>query len=177
MTLFLDIGFRADTAVAISLLNACTIHHPPVALRTPKIGELWCKVDSLTSTAAKQSTKNLSIANPWSQGSGYWFIPQYFEPGTSSISCWVPSSQGKSHGTDLGVALFTLIKFMYIGFAWSEFHDWKVYRSIRVFLYSTIRPSMWSVDIALVLSKYYWRPSIGHILILWHEFIHAWLCH
>ena len=45
---FLGIGICAGTVAAFSLLNACTIRHPPMAIWTHKVGELCGEVDSLT---------------------------------------------------------------------------------------------------------------------------------
>ena len=89
----------AGTVAAFNLFNACTIRHPPVALRTQKVGELLGDVDPLTWPAAKRSA-NLSIASSCPQSSGQCFMTQYFEPGLSSISCQLFLPLGNSHGRD-----------------------------------------------------------------------------
>ncbi|KAE8958554.1 hypothetical protein PF011_g30724 [Phytophthora fragariae] len=97
-TSFLGIGVDAGMVAAFNLLNACTMRHFPLGLRTQNFGDECGDLDSRTMPAACFAAKKASITSTCSFGSGHCRVVQYSVPGTRSISCLTPRSGGRTEG-------------------------------------------------------------------------------
>lgn len=89
---FLGTGVCAGMVASFSLLKAWTTRHPPVALRTQKVGLLCGDLLSRTCPDFCLPAKNLSIASTCSLGNGHCRVTQYLVPGKIHVEPLGPAA-------------------------------------------------------------------------------------
>ncbi|KAG3069084.1 hypothetical protein PI125_g23303 [Phytophthora idaei] len=127
------IGVCAGIVESLSLLEAGTMRHQPVAFFTQSVGLECGDTLSRTCPARQRLWKKASIAYVWSRGSDHCRVTQYLAPGVRPVSCRTPRSGGSTAGTFSGKISMNSRTRGATGLpdASSAGNDWVAYRASR----------------------------------------------